>query len=150
MAKPSVSTERLVGVDRQGIDDPDPREGQPLLAGEIGNVLGFPQEETMGASLEESGLEQPGHVILGDGTVGDPARGSLHLDQGLQPVETAGAIPDQLHLSAPDYRLGRDASRDILGADRQGARVPRHVHPGHADTLSESSMASRPSAETRP
>ena len=149
-AKTAIAPMRLVRIHRHGIDDPHPGEGQTFLPGEIGNLLGRAKEERVRATPQESRLEQPGDLTVGDRPIRDPPSGRLDLHERLQPVQPPRSVPDQLELHASKHRLGGDTAGDFLRADGYGARVTRYVDPSHRAPRRPSSTLSSRSADILP
>ncbi|MGY4455959.1 hypothetical protein ACVWZR_010619 [Bradyrhizobium sp. i1.3.1] len=111
-----------VVVERARIDHAAAGEGEAGLALQPGDLLGCAQPQQMRRVAGE-GIEQGGHIGLGDRAERDPALRRRDLDQRLQPVHAARASPDDLDCNAALGRILLQRQRNLVGANRNRTRV---------------------------
>ena len=103
----------------------------------------------MRAAGEEIRVEQARHVPEGHRTIGDPAQVRLDLDHWLQEIGAARTVANELRLQPARQKFGFDRPGDLVGAERQRARIGGNIDDrGHART--SSTISSSLSASSRP
>ncbi len=85
----AVAAVRDVILQRDRIDNPHAREGQPLLALEITDLFRQAEAQAMTPTSEKTSIEKRGNVGRRDRPVGDTAAHGLDLNHRLQPEHPA-------------------------------------------------------------
>src|SRR5262245_57177750 len=96
-----MATQRAVGVERQRVDDPAAREGQPGLAREPIDFADRPEilamrREARSVASQKSDLDEGIHILRRDRPEAVAYAADLHLDQRLQPQHAARTCPDHV------------------------------------------------------
>ena len=121
------ATVGLVILQGQRAGDAHAAEGQALLASQEGDVLGEAVSQAVHAAGVKAGIEQLRHVSRRHRPVGQTAGGGFHLHQRFQPVQSAGAVADQLDMDASGGGFVGNGRSDLFSPNRQGAGIHRDV-----------------------
>src|SRR5690606_18781599 len=89
-----------VVLDRQRVDQADPRKRQPVLLREVRDRLGLAERPRMRPAGQEACIEETRDVAGADRPVRKPPAVDLDLDldERLEPVEAPRAVADDLAL----------------------------------------------------
>ncbi len=131
---------RLIVGKAQGIGDPDAREGDSLLALQIGDGLGETVTERRGPPLKKSlGNERCDRLGRHRAISEAPGR-ARDLNQGLKPQHAARAVAHDAHSLPCVTRCVLEGPRHLVGSEGLGAGIDRDVDRDgtrtHADTAS--------------
>jgi len=117
---------RQVIVEIERIDDAEPLAAQPFLVLEVRDGIDRTQSQRVRLAAQEIRGEQAGHVGRAYRPEGAASRRRLHFDQWLQPESPARAVAHDAHRIAAARCLGRNRTRNRLGAEREcGGRNDR-------------------------
>src|SRR5690606_27334916 len=101
-----------VVVERQRIDDPAARKGEPSLVLQPRDSGSRPHSEAMACPIEESGFEKLLDVSDRDGPIGDAAGRRFDLDHRLEPEQAMGAVAHDADVDAAPPRTVLDGPGD--------------------------------------
>jgi hypothetical protein len=99
------------------LDDARAFERQPLLTGEVRNILDASQPRSVRAVVQEVGSKKPGHVTLGHGSITETLGAHDNLDQGFEPAHAACAIALERQIDAARRCFPSDCSRHSFRPD---------------------------------
>ena len=143
---------RHVLVEVQRIDDADSREGQALLARDVGQFVDRAQPQRMRCSLEHARLARAPAAADGlDRTIADALACDFDFDQWLEPDHAART--DAHDLDGLACRLGGllQRQRGLVGTQCQRRGVARYKYThAHWRDLHCCTSSSKRSAVTRP
>ena len=80
---------RGIVVQRQWAGDAHAGERQALLLGQVRDLIGETQAQSMCPAVQETGFKQRGHIVCADRAIGNAALWCQHFDQGFEPKQTA-------------------------------------------------------------
>src|SRR5690606_28601869 len=146
IAQTGQASETGVFVQREGIDDAAPGEGQPGLPGDERDPFRIAKIEGMRAALEPSRIEQPGYVPWLYRAIGDTAGAGFDLDHRLQKIGAARTVAHDLGLDTARRQFAANLLHDLFRAQSKGAGISRNInarlHERTSATISETFSAS--------
>ena len=86
-AQPQKATARLVVRDRERVVHPDSRECETRLTSQLRDLLGPPEQQRVGRTVEHARLEQLNDACGRHRAVGDAPFGRADLDQRFEPEQ---------------------------------------------------------------
>ena len=110
----------LVLVERERVDDADPRERDAVLVAQPLHLVGESVRETVVGPVEEALVDEPVDVGGCHRAVGDAPAVGRDLDHRLEPEQAARAVADDGDVATLLGRGERDPVSDLVGTDRAG------------------------------
>ena len=109
-----------VVLERERIDDAAAGECQSRLPLEERNLFRIAERESVVAfAFGQSGIEEALDVARLDRAISHPALERFHFDHGLQPVEAARPVADNLDIKSALFGFAGDCKRDLVRSERK-------------------------------
>src|SRR5690606_32632620 len=137
-------------VQADWIDDADACKRESLLTLQKWDLFGQAEMQRMRRTLKKAAIEQTRDVVGAHRAICNASLRRRYFDERLEPLQSAGAVADEVNRRIAPLCLLGDCLRDALGADRQRGSIARHVDCRPHVRVFSSIKASNFSGVTRP